>query len=64
MSKDNKSDSERIASIETMVEMLVGFREDQEKRIRTLEIRDAYVFGAGALLSAIAPIIAKRVFGI
>ena len=59
-----KSDSERLAAIETKLDFLIERRTDHETRIRVLEIRDAYILGACGFLSFTAPLILKLVFKI
>jgi ribosomal 50S subunit-associated protein YjgA (DUF615 family) len=63
-SESKKTDSERLASIEAKLDMLIESKKDQETRLRSLERRDAYVAGGSAALSFISPMILKKFFGL
>jgi hypothetical protein len=58
------SDSERLARIETKLDVLIGNDQDKEQRMRVLEYRDAYVLGGAVVLSFAGPLILKKVFGL
>jgi hypothetical protein len=58
------SPEERLIRIDERVGLLLKASDDQEKRIRVLEWRDAVVFGFSSAIGLAAPFIAKKIFGI
>jgi hypothetical protein len=59
----NGEESERLARIETKLDIALADSRDMELRIRVLERRDAYVLGICATISFITPIVTKKIFG-
>jgi hypothetical protein len=58
MSEDTPN--ERLVRIETKLDMVLSSDSDKEARIRALEKRLAYVLGACAVVSAVVPIIVRK----
>lgn len=54
--------SELLVRLETKVDLLIEENKDKEKRMRALELRDAYVLVICGGVAIIAPIVAKKFF--
>lgn len=56
--------NERLVRIETKLDMLISQEADKEARLRALEAARWWVLGAAGVLSCVAPLVAKKLFGI
>lgn len=60
MTAPDDDHGERLARIETKLDLLLGRHDDQEKRIRSLEAAKAWLMGAAAVAGAAGDKIASH----